>query len=226
VKEDGVIIAPVPEVSIHTATPHSLMGKVSFLDEFGPETPQDPPDLEYFCHLKGVCGGRSVRELVDFILQKLLSLPVEESLLKQPFRQKSSSSAINKMFYRGKSLTDLLATTVGTNSGLARVKKELSQRGAISVDEDQRVNGNGDLTYRFVRILRVELELEGSPQPCSFTFPVYYEVIKTRHVTPVPHKEYELTRLKFNLDKGQRIMLRLTGFTMEPLISSDAVGNC
>jgi hypothetical protein len=209
IKEDRMIIAPVPEISFDPASLGG--GEVSFLDNFGPQISHDPPDLEYFCFLKNKCGGHPVHQLLKFILHKLRSLPVEDSLLGQPFRLKSYSSTINKLFYRGKPLTDLLAATVGTDDERQQLTKELSQRGAMRLDS--RVTGNNDIAYLFVRILQVKLE--GSPQPHSFTLPVYYKVIKTHYTFHEPPELYELNRLNYNLTKGQMNMLRLTSFTLE-----------
>jgi hypothetical protein len=210
IKENGVIIAPIPEISLG---PSVVGGEISFLEEFGEDIRRDPPDLPSFCQLKGVCGGLPVHELLHFLLHKLTTLSSEDSLLGS-FRLKSYTSVVNKLFYRGKPLTDLLAATVGTDAALRRLKKELvDERGAVPVDEDDTVNGNGDLTYRFVRILQVRLE--GVARP--FTLPIYYEVIRTRHVTADCHKSYELRRLECELGKGQKNTMRCTGFTIEPI---------
>jgi hypothetical protein len=208
VKENGVIIAPVTEISLHPGA--EIRGTVSFLTEFGSDIRQDPPDLTTFCQLKGTCGGRPAHELVQFLLHKLTALPVEESL-SDSFRLKSYSSVINKLFYRGKPLTDLFATTVGTDAALRWMKDQLNKKGAIPVDEEDTVNGNGDLTYRYVRILQVELK--GSCRP--FTIPIHYEIIRTRHMSPVSHKVYEWTRLKFGLESGPKNFLKRSGFTIE-----------
>jgi hypothetical protein len=217
IKEDGLIMAPVPEISLGSSDMY-VRGEIVFLDEFGPEIPHDPPDLAKFCEMKNVCGGR-VRQLIQFLLQKLSTLPVDESLL-DFFRVKSYSSMTNKLFYRGKYLTDLFATTVRTDAEFNALKKKLvNEKGAILVDEQYRVNGNGDLTYRFVRILQIQLE--GASH--HFTFPVYYEVIWTRHMTPICHKIYEWERLESKLGLGQINTLRRGGFTIESLGGSDKI---
>jgi hypothetical protein len=205
IKEDGKIIAPVAEIYIG-ATP--LVGQVSFPHEI--IDPTDKDNLQSVCQLKTQCAGRRAHQLIQFILHKLPTLPVEETLL-GPFRLKSYSSVINKLFYRGKDLTDLLAATVANETDLKALRKKLNKLGATIVGQVEK-NGNGDLTYRFVRILRVELE--GSP---AFDFPVYYEVVKLHHNTPVPHNQYEWTRLEFVLERGDLNMLRETGFTVESI---------
>jgi hypothetical protein len=70
---------------------------------------------------------------------------------------------------------------------------------------------HSDLTYWFVRILRVELR----ESPPAFFFPVYYEVVKLHHHTPVSHKQYEWTRLRFSLGPGDMITMEESGFTAE-----------
>jgi hypothetical protein len=135
--------------------------------------------------------------LVQFLLHKLKS--VEDSLLDQPFRLKSYSSTINKLFYRGKPSTDLLAATVETDVELKQLKKELSQRGAMRLDEENMLNVNNDPTYRYARIL--QLTFDGSP---TQTVPIYYEVVVTNFNTHASHKEYELGCMKYGLSKGQQ----------------------
>jgi hypothetical protein len=211
IKEDGKIIAPVAELCIAV----SLVGHVSFPHEItGRKPDKAAPNLQSVCQLKTQCAGRRAHQLIQFILHKLTTLPVEETLLAPlgPFRLKSYSSVINKLFYRGKDLTDLLAATVANETDLRALRNKLNELGATMVGQVEK-NGNGDLTYRFVRILRVELE--GSPP--AFHFPVYYEVIKLHHNTPVPHKQYEWTRLEFALKRGDMKKLRDTGFTVESI---------
>jgi hypothetical protein len=77
-----------------------------------------------------------------------------------------------------------LATTVANDDELKALRRKLNQLGATMSGKVEK-NDNGDLTYRFVRILRVELE--GSPP--AFDFPVFYEVTKLCHNTPVPHMD-------------------------------------
>jgi hypothetical protein len=211
IKEDGTIIAPIPEIALGSAP--ELRGDVAFLAESGPDI--QPPDSQSICLLRGICGGRPVHQLIRFILDQLLALPADESLLGHPFhfRLKSYSSVMNKLFYRGKTLTDLLAATVGTDADLSSLKRRLSGKGAVLVGQENCLNGNGDLSNRYVRILRVSLE------GCSsFDLPVYYEVILTRHTTHVSHKQYEWNRLKCRLDLGQRSALRRNGFTLEMIV--------
>jgi hypothetical protein len=205
IKEDGIIIAPVPEVSM---TVPLLVGAVSFLDDIV-KISKIAPNLQYLCRLKGQRKGRRADQLIQFILHQLTSLPAEDTLLGHGFRLKSYSSVMNKLFYRGKSLTDLFAATVDNESELETLISQLDDKGGVMMGEPEDVNGNGDLTYRYVRILRVVLQ-ESPPSP--FNFPVYYEVIKTNHFTPASHEQYEWVS---NLKNGTQSQLGMTGFTVE-----------
>jgi hypothetical protein len=208
IKEDGKIIAPIPELCVTVAP---LAGEVSFPRDLV-KTSKLAPNLQSVCQLKTQCVGRRAHQLIQFILDKLTTLPVEETLLAPlgPFRLKSYSSVINKLFYRGKGLTDLLAATVANDIDLRTLLRNLNELGATMVGQPEE-DGNGDLTYRFVRIIRVELR----ESPPAFFFPVYYEVVKLHHHTPVSHKQYEWTRLRFSLGPGDMITMEESGFTAE-----------
>lgn len=208
IKEDGYIIAPSPEIPIEdSGVP---LGQVMFLEEFGREVSIDPPDLADFCQLKGKSNLR-VHQLLQFLLSKLADLDSTQSLLgADTFPLKSYSSVINKLFFRGKKLKDLFAATVLTYPALETLQAQLDDKGAIRLEENDRLNGNGDQVYRYVRILQVELEGR-SP----FTVPICYEIVHHSFETPVPHEQYELDRLTCSIGKGKRNTLNRMGFTVE-----------
>ena len=114
---------------------------------------------------------------------------------------------MNKLFYRGKDLTDLFATTFHTDKQFKELKTKLMGLGAMEHSRD--TNGNDCLVSRYVRILQVELNGH------SFYFPVYYELVRERYKTPVPHEYYELSRLECTLVDGQRNQLVRDGFSLE-----------
>jgi hypothetical protein len=213
VREDGEVVAPVPELSPGPSS--EIKGKISFLKQLDPirPPPRDAPTLEQVCEWKGTCQGVAAHRLIHFLLQKLADLSAEEATLSS-FRLKSYSSVMNKLFYRGKALSDLFAATVQTDGHLILLKQSLTDEGATSVYENNIHNGNSELSYRYVRILQVELE--GSP---SFTFPVHYEIIMAKGMTPaVPHKQYQLERLRYDLNDGFENTLGVKGFTLEKLM--------
>ena len=206
-KEAGMIIAPIPEISIPPPS-ISCQGTISFLNLIGQNIPDNAPDLSSLCEYKGLCG-MAAHQIMGFILEKLRALPSAESL-SDSFRLKSYSSVMNKLFYRGKDLTDLFAGTYKTDDKFDSLKKQLLSKGAIPHFEKKKVNGNDCLVYRYVRILKVDLS--GG----SFTFPVYYELVRENFKTSTPHEHYELTRLlQWTLVDGHRNMLVRNGFSLE-----------
>ena len=182
-KEDLIVIAPIPEIAI----PIISEGTISYLRVADPDIPDDPPDLYSLCRSKRLCHA-PVHRIIGFILDKLKSLPSTDSLI-DSFRLKSYSSVMNKLFYRGKDLTDLFATTFHSDEEFKNLKTALSGKGAMERSLD--TNGNGCRVYRYVRILQVELNGH------SFHFPVYYELVRERYKTSVPHEHYELSRLEY-----------------------------
>jgi hypothetical protein len=205
IKEDGVIVAPLPEISLPPPSSDQIRGEVSFRERFDPMTSHHPPDLWTFCELKRA-SGHPVHQLIPFLLEKLMAL-LEESLL-DSFQLKSYSSVTNTLFYQGEPLTDLFTATVETVAGLSALIDRLTDKGAIQIQVDQ--DPNGDSLLHYVRALTVTLE--GSP----FTLPISYELIYTPHRSPVPRKD-ELKRLKLNLAEDQRDRLVHKGFTIEPI---------
>ena len=207
IREDGTIIAPVPETFRVAPV---LQGTVSFPEEVG-NIASHAPDLTDLCIIKGTCG-RPAHQVIDFILHKLANLPPAESL-SGSFRLKSFSSVMNKLFYRGKAVKDIMATTVGTDQLLESLETILGSKGAMFKERGDSENGNGCLVYRYVRIL--DVELEGCP---AFTFPIYYEIALSTFTTPQnPHEQYELDRLKYSLLPGDVNSLRQKGFTIEAI---------
>lgn len=208
IKEDGKIMAPSPE--LHMGDTNLPVGSVTFLEVFGRDVSIVPPDLSSFCHLKGK-SNLPVHQFLQFLLHQLNCLDSKESLLGDGyFRLKSYSSVINKLFFRGKKLKDLFATQVMTYSALEKLKALLSAKGAIPLDEDNQLSGNGDFIFRYVRILLIELDGR-SP----FTVPIYYEIAYHSFETPVPHETYEYERLRYSLTRGDENLLVRMGFTVE-----------
>jgi hypothetical protein len=200
IKEDGVIVAPLPEISLPPSS--HFRGKVSFRERYDLGTSHGTPNLRAFCRKR----IRPVHQLIHFLLEKLMALPVEESLL-DSFQLKSYSSVTNTLFCRGESLTDFFTATVETEDGLSALRGRLTDKGAIQVGQDP----NGDSSLHYVRALGVTRE--GS---LLFTLPISYELIYTPRWTPVSRKD-ELKRLKLNLAEDQRDRLVRKGFTIEPI---------
>lgn len=186
VKENGIVIAPTPEIEIQCT--HSIVAK--FISKLDRNLRRAPPDLATICQWKHTCNI-PVHQLVTAILQALLDLPSEESLANE-FRVKSYSSIMNKLFYRGKNLSDFLATTVTSELAYLELKNRLESRGAILVPlhEEDHTNGNNCVFYRYVRFLMVSI---GSCSP--FSVPVYYEIVLTNFCTPRAHEIYAFDRL-------------------------------
>lgn len=200
VKEDGIIIAPSPEILV--ACP--LRGEIRFRDRITSAVPTEPPDLESLCGVK-VTGVIPVREIVWFILTMLKSLDPQESL-STTFRLKSYSSVMNKLFYRGKRLTDLFATS-DEASNVVALQDMMKEKGAMNVSSHQDyLNGNNCVVYRYVRILDVTIFNPSSiyVQPHSFSFCVYYEIVTKNQHARVPHQQYELERLEFGVSPGSQ----------------------
>jgi hypothetical protein len=207
IREKCVIVAPLPELGIPVVT---LRGSVSFLEDVDEHIPTDAPDITSLCPNK-FCP---IYQQIAFILSELKSMPLEESF-RDSFRLKTYSSVMNKLFYRGKELSDLFAHTflADSLSQVYTLKQRLLMKGAMLVREEGRnVNGIGRLVYRFVRILLVHL-VGYNP----FTFPVYYELARESHQTFVPHEQYEWARLEYGLQPGQTNIFKRTGFTVDEL---------
>lgn len=212
VRENNVTIAPT-----HLPSPPSitLSGRISFVRNVPRRIETLPLNAIRLCNLKRNSGSEA-HHLIGFILQELQKLPQEESF-SDLFRLKSYSSVMNKLFYRGGNLTDLYGATVPSNSKVLAVEKKLLAHGAIDANdqEDRDFNGNGCAVYRWVRILQIDLQ-NLPDQPLHF--PVYYEVVRKNFLDErAPHKNYELTRLKFQLAEGLRTSLENDGFRFDPV---------
>jgi hypothetical protein len=184
IKEGKNIIAPILEPK-STAFPQ-LSGVISFYKE-SIAVPSSPWNLENFCQWIRV--GISSNQLVECLLRSLSEAPKEETLI-ESFRLKPHSSVVNKLFFRGKRLTDLFAATV---SDLTSLADQLLKKGAFLAHTKNDPNGNGEITVRYVRMVHVVVE--GGEGVVQFNFPVYYEIVQSRLAPAIPHEIDEWNRI-------------------------------
>lgn len=214
VKEDGFLLAPIFEMP-HS---HSLNGSVRFKSQVSEDIPDQSPRVACFCRWVGKPPQYRIHELVAFIREQLYQLQQDGDVRLKCFRLKSYSSIINKIFYRGKKLTDLFATTVSSQGKADELRLILEHAGGYLAREYGKfTNANGCLVYRYIRILIVTIDQQ------EIFFPVYYEItIANSIIIPRPHEEYELDRLRCQLNLGQINLLLKTKFTLERVISPSA----
>lgn len=141
------------------------------------------------------------------------------------FRLKSYGSAMNKIFYRGKPLTDLFAATVMTSNELRELTTYIKDVGGRNIAGDN--NGNGCPTLRYVRMLTVTIfdpshdsqRLDLRKRPYVFNFPAYYEVVFKMTDERAPHEVYQLERL--TCSRKQQTSLLSLGFTLHSINQSN-----
>lgn len=205
-KEHDQIIVPAPQLEIKS----TLEGSIRFRSTVTSPIRKVPPDLEYFCLIK---SDIPAYEIIWFLLSKLESLDASDSLL-GTFRLKSYPSIMNKLFYRGGRLTDLFAATVDS-PGLVDLQETMKAKCAMDASEVQEdfLNGNNCVVYRYVRVLDVDIRKDSSK--LSFSFSVYYEIVSRNNKARVPHEQYELDRLEFGVKSGSLGMCSQHGFSLE-----------
>lgn len=195
IKEDGVVISPVPEIRILT-----FQVSTTFIP---PPLLEPAPDLSTICHWKQLCPGVPAHHIVWLILESL-----NDSNDLKEFRLKSYSSVMNKLFYRGGDLSDLFATTV-TVTSYRDLKKKLLGKQVIAYEST--VNGNGCQVYRYQRGVAVSID------GIRFNFSAFYEVVVDNHRTPNAHEIYELNRLHCGI-ADYSVTLRAYGFDIEEVM--------
>lgn len=209
--EDGFLIAP----TLQDQYSHTIVGSATFMRRIDDQIPDHSPNVASFCEWIGnLPRGYRIHTLIAFIHDQLTQLRESEVSELARFRLKSYSSIINKLFYRGKSLKDLFAITVQSQTEADVIKGALeNDYGYLSKTYRDYTNNNGCLTYRYIRILILTIENE------TIHFPVYYEIVVDNLVTPRSHKIYELDRLRCELAPGQIAILARTSFDLYRVLS-------
>lgn len=199
VKEADTIVAPIHESTL-VDFDFRLHSKVHFLLKYEQSEHQSikPPDLIFFC--KNTVEGMLVSGLVQNILHGLASLS-DEDHLRSSFRLKSVSSVMNKLFYRGKELSDLFAASAKNVHEFQNLINLVRACGGIFFNRS--TNRNGSEVLRYYRMLEVDVSaFRGDGQSYDpLHFPVFYEIVLLISRDRTPHEVYELDRLTCTLFK-------------------------
>lgn len=188
-----------------------------------------PPDLFYFCQMKN-STNIPITNIIGFVLKELHKL---DNSIDSLFRLKSYASVMNKLFYRGKELSDLYAATAKSHEKLTSLITLMEQQyGGTFVSRTR--NGNQCDVIRYFRVLKIRLIDQqasteeddedtttgsgSSNRNChEFLFPVYYEIVYETSATRISHEEFEYKRLKYDLNDEKRRVLSDNGFTIIPI---------
>lgn len=215
IEEGQSLIAPSTDLRRQAAKYH---GHLSFNENNNSGMIPPPPGIEYFCDLKGRHSIPEISQIIMLIISTLKLLKSEETL-GHLFRIKSRSSILNKLFFRGKDLSDFYAATATTFDEMEDLISKLESCGAKHCPPNT-VNGNGCPVIRYVRMLTVTiLENRNQAQEMEqvryeFQFPVYYEIVYRISPDRSPHDIFELTRLNCGLTPEKRDLLEEHGFTI------------
>lgn len=200
VKEDGVVIAPIPEIQIHTS--HEV--RTSFTDLLSGSLIPAPPDVSTVCEWKQLCGGIPVHHIVWLILE---SLKANNDM--EEFHLKSYSGVMNKLFYHGKKLTDLFSTTI-TQDRYPQLVRNLLEIGVMSLSAENESYSIDDFAvHRFCRVVMVSIN------QVHFQFPAFYQVVVKNSLPRTSSSaDYEVRRFRCGIHRYHHA-LEMAGFNIE-----------